>query len=213
VTTPLLTPDLRGGDWTRRGGDHVRGDASTELLLGELAERTRAAARSQGFSVGWAEGCRAATTAAAEVERRAATARADADTVRREEHRTALTALRLAAVRLDAATAAACAAVEAQASELALALTEELVGHALLTDGDADVVRRAVQMLPQGERARVRLHPSVASSLPAGELTDLGVTVVADSSIARDDALVELDDRLVSVDVGAALQRLREVLS
>ncbi|MDQ2757752.1 MAG: hypothetical protein M3Y71_14525, partial [Actinomycetota bacterium] len=56
VTTPLLTPDLRGGDWTRRGGDSVRGDASTELLLGELADRTRTAARSQGFSVGWAEG-------------------------------------------------------------------------------------------------------------------------------------------------------------
>ncbi|MDQ2756932.1 MAG: FliH/SctL family protein, partial [Actinomycetota bacterium] len=129
-----------------------------------------------------------------------------------EEHRAALTALRSAATRLDAATAAACAAVEAQASELALALTEELVGHTLLTEGDVDVVRRAVRMLPDGERARVRMHPSVATSQAASELSDLGVTVVADPSVARDDSLVELDDRLVSIDLSAALLRLREVL-
>ncbi|MEO3935410.1 hypothetical protein V3N99_01510 [Dermatophilaceae bacterium Soc4.6] len=212
ATTALFTPDLRQGTWTRLGGDHVRGDLGTETVLDELATRARTSARSQGYAVGWSEGRRAAAERAAEAEREATAARARATARHQDEHELAMSALRQAAARLDAATSAACTAVEQQASELACAVAEELVGHALLGETDEDVVRRAVRVLPEGERARLRLHPSVAASVPAADLRALGVVVVADSSVAREASVVELDDRLVSIDVVAALQRLREVL-
>ena len=42
--TPLATPELRTGVWTRFGGTSVLGDAITEETLSALAESTRNAA-------------------------------------------------------------------------------------------------------------------------------------------------------------------------
>ena len=62
--TPLSTPDLSAGAWTRLGRPGVRGDAVTEETLSTLADRTRAAAHAQGYAVGWAQGMREADAAA-----------------------------------------------------------------------------------------------------------------------------------------------------
>ncbi|HEY1134125.1 MAG TPA: hypothetical protein VGE77_06075, partial [Nocardioides sp.] len=51
-------PELRTGNWTRRGGPGVLGDPVTEELMDALATSTRAAAQSQGYAVGWAQGRR-----------------------------------------------------------------------------------------------------------------------------------------------------------
>lgn len=208
----LRTPDLRTSLWTRLGDDEVRGDAATESVLGVLAERTRDAARSQGFSVGWSQGRRAAAEEAERAHRVAETERARADEARRAEHAQALAALHEAAARLDRATAAATTAVREQASELALALTEELVAHALAAETAQDVIRRAAALMPAQGRgtARLRLHPDVAATVAAGDLP--GVTVVGDPTLPRTGAVAELDDALVRFDPEAALDRLREVL-
>lgn len=213
TVTPLRTPDLREGAWTRFSTGSVRGDASTESVLDGLAERTRAAARSQGYTVGWSEGRQEALVAATLAAQEAAAQREQAESRREAEHRAALQALRTATADLREATAAACAAVEQQATELAVVLTETLVGHALDVETPADVVRRVLQVLPPHAVARVRVHPAVVASTAAADLTDLGTVLVADATLAPHDAMVELDDHLHELDLDAAMARVREVLA
>lgn len=208
----LATPELRAGSWTRLGGQSVLGDSVTEQTLATLAESTRAAARSQGYAIGWAQGRREATESARLVAEETDQARAIEDARREAEHRTAIAALEAATGELQRTLAAVCEQVAAQATELALELTRELVGHELSLGGAAGehVVRRALGHLPDHAVARLRLHPEVAATV-----TDAGplVTVVADSSLGLGDALVEADDHVVDLRISAALDRLREVLA
>lgn len=208
--TGLTTPELRTGAWTRLGGDRVLGDPVTEQTLASLAESTRAAARSQGYAVGWAQGRREATEsarlAAAEAER----ARVTEEARREAEHRTVVAALEAATAELTRALAAVCEHVEEQATSLALDLTRELVGHEV-THGAAGqhVVRRALALVPDRGVARLRLHPDVAATVTG---TGDAVTVVADPTLGLGDALVETDEQVVDLRVATALDRLREVL-
>src|SRR6476620_2966824 len=95
--------------------------------LTALADRTREAARAQGYAVGWAEGRREAQ------QRAEADAAAAADHARRAEeqreieHRAVVEALTAAADELRAAVEDVCARIGSQAAELALAVTEELL--------------------------------------------------------------------------------------
>jgi len=209
--TGLTTPELRTGAWTRLGGERVLGDAVTEQTLASLAESTRAAARSQGYAVGWAQGRREATEsarlAAEETERR----RVVEDARREAEHRTVVAALEAATAELARALATVCEHVEEQATSLALDLTRELVGHEVTHGGAAGqhVVRRALALVPDRAVARLRLHPEVAATVTDA---DDAVTVVADPALGLGDALVETDEQVVDLRVATALDRLREVL-
>lgn len=216
VLARLAIPELRTGVWTRFGGTGVLGDAVTEQTLATLAESTRAAALSQGYAVGWAEGQRAARTAA-QVEAEAAEAvRLGAEEERRAEHRAAVAALELAAVRLHEAVAGLSATVEEQATGLAWDLTRELVGHELRSATGPDVVRRALELTPTEPAARLRLHPDHVAELTAADLAalaDRGVVAIADPVVAWGDALVECDDHVIDVRVSTAMERVREVLA
>ncbi|MFA6574092.1 MAG: FliH/SctL family protein [Nocardioides sp.] len=215
AASSMGTPELRSGSWTRFGDRSVLGDEVTERVLSGLAESTRTAARSQGYAVGWAEGRReaaveaAAVAAVAEEERRVAEAR------REQDHRAAVAALTQAAASLQRTLAEVCAHVEDQALLLARELTEALVQHELRLSPDpgADVVRRALSVLPSGLPVTLRLHPSVADAEAVRDLAERGVHVVDDPSLGTGDALVEADDHVVDLCVGSALARLREVLS
>ncbi|MCZ4497977.1 MAG: hypothetical protein JWQ74_530 [Marmoricola sp.] len=206
----VALPDLRTGAWTRFGAASILGDPVTEQTLSTLAESTRAAARAQGYSVGWAEGQRAAREAArieAEDERQA---RSRAEAARAAEHHDAIAALELAATRLHESVASSCAAIEQSASTLAWELTQELVGHELISADGADVVRRVLALLPTGPVARVRLHPADVAG--AEEIAAHGVTVVPDPSLQRGDALVEAADHVLDLRLDTALERVRAVL-
>lgn len=210
----LVMPELRVGRWTRLGGESVLGDAVTESLLGGIAAEARDAARAQGYAVGWAEGRRAAAeAAAAEAEERAVVHAADS--VRREEeHRAAVEALALAAEQVRATLGDLAAAIEEQASDLAWAVTSELVGHAVLTIDGPGVVARVLQVLPAVPVGRVRLHPSVVSSPAVTTLAERGLEVVADPELGPADALVEAPDGSVTdLRVDEAMARVREVLA
>lgn len=210
--TPLQTPDLRSGEWTRMGVGAVRGDSITESTLSTLADRTRTAAHSEGYAVGWAQGVRE-SQAGAELDRREAQARHAREEARREaEHTAAVTALSEAARRLEHAAAAACERIEEQATALAWAVTTAVLGAAAVQLGPEDVVRRVLQVLPEGGLATVRLHPSVARHGAAGELPD-GVSVLADGDLALGDALVELSDHVLDLRIDQALARVHEVLA
>lgn len=208
--TELATPELRTGSWTRFGGSAVLGDSVTELTLSALAETTRAAARSQGYAVGWAEGRRAAADQAAATAATAAEARAVEDARREAEHRAAVAALEAAAHQVRASLAGHVARVDETATDLAFALTEQLVAHEVRTGSAGDVVRRVLDVLPPDPTVTVRLHPSTLSEATP-ELT--GVTLVADPTLDRGDAVVETDTAAVDLRLGTALARIREALA
>lgn len=211
--TPLAMPELRTGVWTRFGGSGVLGDAVTEQTLSTLAESTRTAARSQGYSVGWAEGQRAAKEAAREAAELAEADRLNAEARREAEHRAAVATLELAAAEVHDAIAGVCARIEEQATEIAWAITQELVGRELAVADSADVVRRVLALLPSEPALRVRLSPAdAAGATEAGELSGRGVLVVADPMLHPGDALIEAQDHVLDLRTETALERVRAVL-
>lgn len=209
----LAMPELRVGRWTRLGGETVLGDAITESTLAGIAAQARDAARAQGYAVGWAEGRRTAAEAAAAAEEERAAAHAAAEVRRQAEHDAALDALGRAAEQVRGLVAELTAAIEAQAAELAWAVTSELVGAGVLALDGPGVVARAVQVLPPVPVGRVRLHPSVAAAPAVKALLDRGLEVVPDASLGPADALVEAPDGSVTdLRIDEAMARVREVL-
>lgn len=204
--------DLRVGQWTRLGPDSGLGDEVSERTLAGVAEQARAAAQAQGYAVGWAQGRREAAQAAlaaAEVE----AARHAREEERREaEHREAVAALHEAAAQVRATITSTTARVEEQGTDLAWALTEELVGHEVRGAEAADVVRRVLAAEPTGRTVRVRLHPDHVAA--AGALLEHEeMTCVADPSLGRLDAVVEVDGGALDLRLGTAMARVRQVLS
>jgi len=207
----LATPELTHEEI------HLR-DQATQSLLATLAAEARASAQSQGYSVGWAQGRRAAEAAAsaeaAEAARQAAARASEAEDARAAEHRAALAALASATAEVRGLLGALTERVEAQATALAWELTAALVGREVAVASDADVVRRVLGLVPDGAVATVRLHPSVAASAPAEEeLRAAGLAVVADPSLGRADALVECDGSVADLRIEEALERVRQVLA
>jgi flagellar assembly protein FliH len=210
---PFASRELRSGDWTRLGDSAVLGDAVTEHTLAGLAAEASAAARARGYATGWAEGRRAAAaelheaTEALEAQHRAEEQR------REDEHRLAVAALARAAAQLDAAVADVCARVESHVVEVAMALTEELVGHELAvaeTPG-LDAVRRALALVPGEPVTRVRVSTEDPITPEMSAVAGTAV-VVADPALRRGDAVVETAEAVVDARVSSALDRVREVL-
>lgn len=216
VTSAQLGGDLRTGRWTRLGAATVLGDTVTEKLLGDLAERSQKAARTQGYAQGWGEGRRAGEARAAAEAGHAAQQQGVAEAQRQREHGLAVQALEAAAHELRARLGEACAAVEDRAVEAALELTEAVVGRevALATDPAADAVRRVLSILPHDVRTfTVRLHPADAAGLDPALLEGYGTTILADPGVARGDAVAETDTMVLDASIDVALGRVREVLA
>ena len=212
TVTALATPELRSGHWTRYGDSTVLADEVTEHALAALAETTRAAARSQGYAIGWTEGRRDAE-AAAYVAARRREDEAEADRTRREaEHRAAIASLEAAAAQLVAALDDCCSAVDERATDLAWELTRTLVGSAQASQTDEALVRRVLEATPQPSGVTVRVNPRAGSSADLAGLTAQGMTVVIDPSLQAGDALVETDERVVDLRISTALARIQEAL-
>jgi len=170
--------------------------SSTDVLRPRLPElqtleATHDTARAQGYAVGWAQG------------------RRDAEAAARAESAERASSSDSAAHEL---LAAACVRVDEQAGALALELTRALVGATLDAAGSdpAHVLDRVAGLLPGHAVASVRLHPSVAAV--AGDLTGLGVQVLADPTLGPADAVAQADDHVVDLRVDEALARLAKVL-
>lgn len=216
VTGALETPELRGGTWTRLGDRAVLGDQITEKALTRLAQSTVEAARAQGYAVGWAQGRREAAAQAAHEAAEVAERHAEAEARREARHAEALSVLEQAAAGVSATVADLAAQLEEQALRLARDLTTALLGRelALAADPAADVVRRALAVLPDGGvPVTVRVHPDVRADSAAEALTARGVTVVADETLERHDTVVETDTTYVDRGMAAALTRVLEVLA
>lgn len=211
--TGLLTPELRSGQWTRLGDASVLGDRVTEGVLGDVAERVRAAAAAEGYAAGWSQGRRAAAESAAQ-ERRLHDAEQAAEQTRRDtELDAAVTALGQAADGVRSHLSHLAATIEGQAASLAWAIVEEIVGREVATITGPDVVRRVLAVLPATAVARVRLHPDVVREPAVQALVEHSLDLVPDPALGRADALVEHDGAVVDLRVAEAMARVREVLA
>ncbi|MCW2848616.1 MAG: hypothetical protein JWR90_2590 [Marmoricola sp.] len=208
----VQTPDLRAGTWTRLGSNAGLGDLATEDTLSALAERTRATAEAQGFAIGWAKGVREAQ-AAEQLSSTERAARDGRERARREaEHAAAVAALQEAAAGMHEATSELSRRLGEQAAGLAVAVTAEVLGRRAEEQTPADVVRRALDVLPEDAApVTLRLSPTVAQHALAAGLP-ASVNVVADPSLSPADAVVELADHVLDLRVDRALARVREAL-
>ncbi|MFN8195720.1 MAG: FliH/SctL family protein [Nocardioidaceae bacterium] len=213
---PIAQRELRRGDWTRYGDERVLGDATTEHTLGRLADSVRAAAQAQGYSTGWAEGRRKAEAEARVVAARTAEEIAAVEQRREAEHRAAVAAWELAAQRLHDAVETARATILEQATDLAYEIVRELLGRELGDDTAAteQATRRVLSSMPAtDEVVAVHLPPAAVSAPAARSLVELGVRLVADTTLGPADAFIETSDRIVDLRLSSALGRVREVLS
>lgn len=210
----MARPDLRTGIWTRLGDNAVLGDEVTEAALGSLAERTRDAARAQGYSVGWAEGRREALELAAVTATMVEQRHQEEELRREREHQTAIAALVAAADALRSSAEQVASQIADQAVDLAFDLTRTIVAHELACEADpgAAVVSRVVAVLPADPMTTVRLHPTVVHSDAVAALADHGVRLVVDPALDRHDAVVETETNAIDLRVGTAIERLREAL-
>lgn len=212
---PTHYAELRQGDWTRLGSGGNLGDQVTEGVLGRIAERAHQAARAQGYAQGWAEGRRVALVAAtAETERLREEAAADRDR-QAVEHRAALAALEAATVQLAARLAQALDDLAGEAVEVALSLTEAILGREVASAADpgGDALRRALAHADPQVTTTVRLHPADRALVDPAVTQGHRVVLVDDPGLARGDAVAETDRMLVDATVAAALDRVREVLT
>ncbi|WP_426242314.1 FliH/SctL family protein [Nocardioides sp. LHG3406-4] len=212
IATVATLPELRKGHWTRYGNSGVLADEVTEHALAALAETTRAAARSQGYAIGWTEGRRDAE-ASAYVAARRHQEEADLDRQRHEaEHRAALDVLKRTTAQLVTAIDECRRDVDERATDLAFELTRTIVGAAQERETDGDVVRRVLAATPQQTGVTVRVNPRTGAQADLSGLTSQGITVVVDPTLDQGDVLIETDARVVDLRVSTAMARVGEAL-
>jgi flagellar assembly protein FliH len=206
----LLTPGSRAEAAAGRAG----------LRLGEVyAEqlgRLREEARREGWAVGHAEGLVAADQVVAAAER-AAEERLAAVQARWERRLASATAAMGAAVeRLDATAAPVVDEMRDSILDALLLLVGDLLGRelAMAEAPGLDALQRALTLCPADVPVVVRLHPDDLREVPPEALAALpaSVTVVGDDSVEHAGALAEAGTQRVDAQLGAALERVREVL-
>jgi flagellar assembly protein FliH len=187
-----------------------------DVYAAELT-RLRQQAHAEGYAAGHAEGVRAAASVVADAERAAATRLAEAQARWDRRLASATAALAAAAAQLEAATVPVAEEVRESIVAAVLTLVEDLLGREVaLADSPAlDAVRRALTLCPTDAPVVLRLHPDDLAEVPAGALAELpdAVRVVADPRIERAGAVAETGPRRIDAQLGAALQRVRAVLS
>ena len=146
-----------------------------------------------------------------------AEARAAAERAERDQQWAATLETLRAAVG-DASASATTTDLYAVAVPMAVEIAEALVGHHLRVDDCAarDAVERALTDIPRGSDVTVHVHPDDAHLTPES-IADLApgcaVQVVADPTVERSGCVVDIGDRTIDAQIGAALARVREVLS
>lgn len=207
--------DLRNGAWTRLGTGAALGDEATESLLDRITARSHQAARAQGYATGWAEGRRIAL-ARADEEAALVRRRGEEQLARQAaEHAQAIAALETAVRNLNELTDRTVEGIAAQTADLAFAIAEAVVAREVASAADpgAEAIRRALAETASGVDVTVRLNPEDRAALDPSLLDDTRLSVVADPSLRRGDAVAETEENVVDATLTAALVRVWEVLS
>lgn len=139
----------------------------------------------------------------------------------RDEHEIAVSravaALAAAADELRTRRDETVAALESALVSGALELAEAVVGRelALAVSPGRDALVRALRLAEGTEAVVARLHPDDLATV--GDQADLApgrdLSVVADPSVGRGGCLLQIGDGCVDASLGAALERVRQVLA
>ena len=176
-----------------------------EQALSGLADRTRSAARAQGYAVGWAEGQQAARRGAGRGRaQRRGRARPRPRSSARGEHRAAVAALRRPPRQLPAGDRRTSArGSRQQATRARLGADRGAgAGTSCARPSGADVVRRALPLVARPSRSSAcSLHPAAAGHAGgrSGSPSSGRGRVVPDAALARGDAVVETDDGVIDL--------------
>jgi flagellar assembly protein FliH len=201
---------------TRRDATVGRPALNLGDVYAEQVARIREEARRAGWAAGHAEGLVASERVVAAAER-AAEERLAAVQTRWERRLASATAAMGAAVeRLDARTAPVVDELRDSILDAVLLLVGDLLGRelAMASSPGLDALQRALTLCPRDVPVQVRLHPDDLAEVPPEALAQLpdSVTVRGDDSVERAGALAEAGTQRVDAQLGAALERVREVL-
>lgn len=202
----------------------LRRYAAEARATGTSADQSRAV----GYAAGWSEGrkvaARAAAADAARVQAEIARLEAEAEATRAAQAaqvRQALGALGAAATRLDQRATPDLEELEQTIVAAAFALAEAVVGRELAcaVEPGLEAIARALSAAPSGGPVTVRLCPADLATITgtggvAGQIEMAGrnVLVVTDPVLRPGDAVAQCDTTTVDARIGAALDRIREVL-
>ncbi|TFB95972.1 hypothetical protein E3O42_17665 [Cryobacterium adonitolivorans] len=173
--------------------------------------------QARGHTAGYTEGLRAA---AAAVDLRVASLEAEHAELMRaaaQQRDRRLEVLNAAVRALEIRTVPVLRDAEETLLGAAIDLAEAIIGHALADEATA--VRSALGRTHSGVEAgspvghTVRLNPHDLAVLDASTVAGSGVTLVADATLARGDAVSEFPDGYLDARIGSALQRARAVLA
>jgi len=188
--------------------------AYPELVKDETPE-VRERARVQGHAAGYAAGRKAATETLA-TDR--AQLRAEADRalgVQIDGLRSALEAVNRAAGELNAQTAMSLEGTEEAVLSAAIEIAGMILGRAISEDREGAAVaalRRALDAADPMPIRTVRMHPDDLELVAMVATDEPGLQLVADRTLARGDAMVDLPDGVVDATIASAVERVRRVL-
>lgn len=188
--------------------------AYPELVKDETPE-VRERARVQGHAAGYAAGRKAATETLASDR---AQLRAEADRalgVQVDGLRSALEAVNRAAGELNAQTALSLEGTEEAVLSAAIEIAGMILGRAIAEDHEGAAVaglRRALEASGPMPIRMVRMHPEDLELVSMVAADEPGLQLIADRSVARGDAFVDLPDGIVDASIASAVERVRRAL-
>lgn len=185
---------------------------SFPALPGQAKSDERDAIR--GHAAGYAAGRKQAEAELAGLRERLESEAAEASEAARARIGSALEALARAASDFRSRQAPVLQSVDASIASAAIELAEAIVGHELSTAGGsarAALDRASVGAVPAG--SIVRLNPQDIAVIVAEGGAQPGLELVADYSLERGDAVVDLQHGSLDARVSASLQRARAALT
>lgn len=178
-------------------------------------DHAHAVARAEGFAAGYAAGARRAAVDAAAAAERVAAQAAAAAVEQREAAQRALATLAAAAQAVRSLTAPVLAESTATVHAAALELAEAVLGVELADDETSarSALARVLASEPGPGPVTVRLHPADAATLLQDTVVPEGLTLEADPTLQRGDALAHHADGHVDARIREALDRARAELA
>lgn len=117
--------------------------------------------------------------------------------------------------RIDQELTAVVERVAGEATGLAMEITEALLGRELESSSDpgAEAIARCLVVAPTTGDITAHLNPTDVAMLgDLGGLDARPITIIADSTVERGDAVVRVDETLIDGRLDRALDRVAEVL-
>lgn len=183
-------------------------------LAGVDVSAERARARLQGYAEGHAEGFRAGSAKASALQQEAERQQTLREASAAADVEAALAALQAAVYSLGDRESELVAAGQEQVLRLAIDLAQLIIIGDLSDSGAsaATAARRALAETQKREVREVRLHPDDWHTLQNSPQSLIGLTLVADDSLNRGDAITVLEHGHIDARIASACERARRVV-